>query len=86
MATHAPITGAPMRAHPFKINGVSLLIDEPYTFLDQAHALACCLDEAAAETVSMNSDLIQAAARGVATLIHLAAIGLHTMDLQRGER
>ena len=86
MAVHAPITGAPLRAPAFKLNGVSFMADEPYPYLEQAHALACCLDEAAAKDISMNREILQTAARGIATLIHLARIGLEEMDSKREGR
>lgn len=86
MAIHAPITGAPIGAPDFKLNGVSFLVDEPYPFLDQAHALACCLDDATSGHASPNSDILNAAARGIATLIHLASIGLDVMEQKQRAR
>ncbi|HEX8553160.1 MAG TPA: hypothetical protein VF695_00495 [Sphingomonas sp.] len=65
-----------------KLNGCAFDPDEPSPYLDQAHALAICLEEAASADVSLNHDLLQSAARGIATLIHLAAVGLFEM----GER
>lgn len=64
-------------ATPFRINGVERTHDEAWTYLDQAHAVACCLEEATGEGASMNNEILQSAARALATLIHLAAEALH---------
>ena len=85
MASRASITRALERAPIFTLNGCTNRIDEPYKFLDEAHALALCLEEAASDNASMSNEVLQAAARGVATLIHMAAQGLAVMDAAHKE-
>lgn len=86
MATHAPNTGAPTCAPGFKLNGVSLLIDEPYPYLDQAHALSCALSDAVMGGHKLNDELLESAIRGITTLIELASHGLQAMDLKQEGR
>lgn len=86
MATAAPITGAPTRAPAFKINAVSVVVDEPYPYLDQAHALSICLTDAVAGGHSLNDDILESAVRGITTLIEMAALGLEAMDCKREGR
>lgn len=86
MAAHAPITGAPTRAPAFKLNGVSLSVDEPYPYLDQAHALSICLTDTVKNDMQINEEILDAALRGITTLIELAALGLHHMDSKREGR
>lgn len=88
MAINARITGAPTRAHDFKLNGVSYPIEEPYPFLDQAHGVLACIEEALQENDRgpINRDLLISAVRGASMLVHLAALGLDTLDSQREGR
>lgn len=84
MAANAPITGAPTRAPRFTINGVSMPVDEPYPFLDQAHALSICLTDTVKNDMQISEEILDAALRGITTLIELAALGLHNMDKREG--
>lgn len=86
MASHAPITGAQTRAPAFKLNDVLVVADEPYPYLDQAHALSICLTDAVAGGHALNDDILQSAVRGITTLIEMAALGLDFMDRKRGGR
>lgn len=86
MASDAPITGARTRAPAFKLNDVSVVANEPYPYLDQAHALSICLTDAVAGGHALNDDILESAIRGITTLIELAALGLDVMDGKREGR
>jgi hypothetical protein len=62
------------------------MLDEPYIYLDQAHALADILADAAVEADGLKGEIVQAAANGIATLIHLAAFGQATMEYNQRRR
>jgi len=73
--------GLPPMSH--KMLGAGLSVDEPYEFLDQAYGMASALEDALARPDPCAEEILRAAARGVCTLIHLAAIGLKDMDDRR---
>lgn len=62
------------------ICGVRLAFDEPYDFIDQAYAAALSLEMSIEDDAELNAKLTRASVQGIATLIHLAAIGLRDMD------
>ncbi len=67
----------------FRLNGCTNIVDEPYQFLDQAHGVLACLDEALdpnGGAGTLNPLLIVATVRAASTLVHLAAQGLNVMD------
>ena len=78
------MSGAPEIA-TFKVNGTLLAPDEPYPFLDQAHAVNACLVYAVAGK-ELGDDVLEQAMRAVETLIHLAAFGLAVMDDTQARR
>ena len=87
MATNTRITGAPARAPIFELNGCTNAPDEPYPYLDQAHAVLAFVDQVLSsgdEDAQLNPLLVQSAVRAASTLVHLAATGLHAMDRGRG--
>ncbi len=88
MAAAARNTGAPTRAPAFTLNGVSYPIEDPYPFLDQAHGVLACIEEALNENERgpINRELLISAVRGASMLVHLAALGLDNMDSQREGR
>lgn len=73
---------------PFRINGVSNPIDEPYPFLDQLHGILCCIEAAVADNSDgpMNPAILRSALRAAQTLAHLVGEGLEFMDTKREAR
>ena len=65
---------------PFKLNGCTLT-DEPHPYLEQAHAVLCCLEEACrAEGGSLNDSILAAAADAAQTLVFHAARTLRDLE------
>jgi hypothetical protein len=62
------------------INGVDLMLDEPFYHLEGAHAVACLLQDSVSG--DLNTPIIESAARAVCTLIELAAIGFLNKENQ----
>ncbi|UUL83456.1 hypothetical protein [Sphingomonas qomolangmaensis] len=58
---------------PFRINDVTIEHNEAPDYLEQAHAVASCLELAASEDARANRQILVAAANAVGTLILLAS-------------
>lgn len=65
---------------PFKLNGCTLT-DEPHPYLEQAHAVLCCLEKACrAEDWPLNQAILAAAADAAQTLVLNAASTLRDLE------
>lgn len=72
MATAFSTTGASTLEPSFRMNGTTFGTDDPEVFIDQAHAVACCVDEATADGIDLHPEIVQSAVRAIQTLLFLA--------------
>lgn len=80
----AASTSQPTRVEGFRVNGCTVSIDEPHSFIDQANAVAICLSHAiGGGGGTPNDEIVDAALRAISTLTQLAAYGAMRLDEAR---